>query len=114
MGDTKQKPKTTEPETAKPSRAAMSPQEWADIKFPADAKKKGRRPIEYGYHAGATVLHGWTEHAHHENGPIQLSEADYEKAVEAAQKPNPKPHRAACSKHHPATKRAAEQRGSDK
>lgn len=91
--------------------------EWANVKFPAD--KKGRRPMGFAHHAGAAALHGWAAHAHHENAPMELSEADYDKAVEAAKAPKPagkptkdnplpreayQPHRAALSKHHPAKK----------
>ena len=86
-------------------------------------------------HEIASVLHGWPSHAHHANEPIQLTRADYEAALKAAfpedryemdgDKPkldrrgnaviakgghggNPKPHRAALSKYHPAFKALTE------
>ncbi len=93
--------------------------EWADLKFPTN--KKGHRPRGFAHHAGAAALHGWALHAHHENAAMVLSEGDYDAAIEAAKAPKPagkpttdnplpreayKPHRAALSKHHPASKAA--------
>ncbi len=35
-------------------------------------------------HEAAKALHGWDEHEHHENGPIQLTRSDYEAALAAS------------------------------
>lgn len=41
-------------------------------------------------HEIASVLHGWGEHAHHENEPIQLTKDDYLAALKAALPEDPK------------------------
>lgn len=122
-------PKNTESDATEPTPAPkesgkLPVNEWATIKFPPN--KKGHRPAEFAFHSGAAALHGWAEHAHHENSAMELSEADYDKAIEAAKKPKPAakptesnplpreayvPHKAALSKHSPAAKRAAEKKG---
>lgn len=38
-------------------------------------------------HECATILHGWNEHAHHADEPIQLKRTDYLKALAAAVTP---------------------------
>jgi hypothetical protein len=54
-------------------------------------------------HAAAATLHGWRDHAHHENGELELSESDYRAALDAAspKEGNPKAHKPALSKHCP-------------
>jgi hypothetical protein len=51
----------------------------------------GGRPqktVSYNWqHAAAAQLHGWGAHEHHAGEPIQLTRADYEKAIEAAVEP---------------------------
>jgi hypothetical protein len=51
-------------------------------------------------HAAAASLHGWSQHEHHAGKPIQLSDADYEAALEAASAPKGvsyEPHKPALS-----------------
>ncbi len=119
-----QGPTPTPPPPATPKDSGkLSVNEWAELKFPPN--KKGHRPPEFAFHAGAAALHGWAEHAHHENGAMELSEVDYNKAIEAAKAPKPAatpskdnplpreiyvPHKAALSKHSPAVKRAADKK----
>lgn len=112
-----------------PAAAAdiRTPDEWCRELFPArrvNPRSERTRPhAELWKHAAAEALHGWREHAHHEGKPMELSRADYEKALEAACEPKaPKdkpaagkpgeppvppprasyqPHAAALSKHAP-------------
>jgi hypothetical protein len=108
-------------ETAK-SVDLKTPDEWAKITGNAQQSTPGVEWVgtlaESGMsgakfamaHEIASVLHGWPSHAHHANEPIKLSREDYEAALKAAfpQEGNPKPHRGALSKHHPAFKTLTE------
>lgn len=51
-------------------------------------------------HRCAARLHGWDEHAHHAGKPIELTESDYDAALQAASEPKSGsyvPHPAALS-----------------
>lgn len=48
-------------------------------------------------HRCADSLHGWSEHAHHQAEPMQLTESDYQAALKAAG--NYKTHPAAIAPH---------------
>jgi len=56
-------------------------------------------------HLAAGALHGWAQHQYHEGVPIELEDADYEAALEAASHPMADgtyaPHLPALSKHAP-------------
>ena len=53
-------------------------------------------------HLAAAALHGWKEHAHHENGPMMLTKDDYLAALAAIngdERGKLTPHKPALSKH---------------
>lgn len=90
--------------SAKKAGGKCSVDEHGDSRFPVAAKGPivdgERRPhAKRWQHAAAAALHDWTLYAHHNAKPMQLSDEDYEKALEAACKPNKKgsyiPHKAA-------------------
>jgi hypothetical protein len=76
----------------------------------ADHSKGMSSPRGSMAHEVASVLHGWSQHAHHENGAMSMTKEDYLKALEAAmpKEGNPKPHMPACSKHSAFYKKEAE------
>lgn len=71
-----------------PAAIRQSPDEWR--------KTLNMRASK---HACAAQLHGWRLHEHHEGVPMQLTEAAYLEAVEAAQKPSCVPSPNAVSPH---------------
>lgn len=86
-----------------------SPDEWAKAKGHF-VKYKGVADPELGtgdhfswQHAAAAVMHGWKRHEAQEGAPLQISEADYMAALDAAApaKGLPQQHAAAASKHAP-------------
>ena len=102
-GNTDEKAK---PDVSKSEDGKLTVDEWAELKFPKN--KRGHQHHGIWRHAAAAVLHGWAEHKHHQNGAMRLTEGEYDKALKAMDSPTATPHKAALSKHHPATKRAAE------
>lgn len=56
----------------------------------------GTRASHYG---AARLLHGWSEHEHHQGEPMQLTEAAYTEAVREAMKMPPTPSPNALSPH---------------
>jgi hypothetical protein len=91
----------TPPPKPKATRGATkTPDEWARelgliIKTRADWQQEGFA----AEHAGAAMLHGWREHAHHAGAPMQLTLEDYKAALKAINTSPAKPHPAALSKH---------------
>lgn len=85
------------PETVKPPPPAND----GGAPMSVDEHAAQLKPREMWRHAGASALHGWAEHAHHEGEPMQLSAEDYAAALEAAEQSNPKPHGPALSRHCP-------------
>lgn len=78
------------PERA-PRRAAIvlrTPDEWRVV--------LGTRASHFGC---ARILHGWTEHEHHEGQPLRLSETAYHDAITAGQSPSLTPTPNALSPH---------------
>lgn len=84
------------PPPAAPAPSTRTPEEWSRLTFPPN--DKGRQPYSVWKHAAAAALHGWSQHAHHEGAPMQLSAADYAAAI-ATVTSGGKPHAAALSKH---------------
>ena len=76
---------------------AKSPEEWRAIVL---VGKKKPHPDTWKHNAAA-MLHGWAEHRHHTNRPIEIPRDAYEKALAAASEPGVDgkytPHDAACS-----------------
>lgn len=79
-----------------PDPVRSSPDQWARSIFPSE-----QRPHpDLWKHAVAAAMHGWAAHAHHAGAPIQLTEADYRGAIDAATgAPGAKPHAQALSQH---------------
>lgn len=81
----------------------LTPGEWAERKgFAAPPLNPGRPSAGHPdrwKHEAAAALYGWTHHAyHHQTSPFQLTEQDYDVALEtAAQYPACKPHKAAIA-----------------
>jgi hypothetical protein len=77
-----------------PKRAEKRPQAEANLvaqsrpgRPTVDDLRKIHNPPAW-LHEAAAVIHGWAEHAHAFSRPIRLTGADYEKALEAAARPN--------------------------
>lgn len=90
-----------------------APAEWARIKgqwveFSGIANAALDQGSHFKWqHAAAASVHGWDLHEHHEGGPIQLTEQEYQAALDAAcpAKGLPKQHEPARSKHAPKLER---------
>jgi hypothetical protein len=84
--------------------------EWGRIRFPITGKGVMKSiPPDAWKHTAAAAMHGWNEHAHHAGQPMRLSEADYDKALEAAgDGRGSKAHAAAVSAHCPRVQRERE------
>jgi len=54
----------------KPAAERRPPEEWRALLAPRAS-----------HHAAARMLHGWTEHEHHQGAPMQLSESAYREAI---------------------------------
>lgn len=77
-----------------------SPQEWAKLKGHVFVGRPPRRAEGLdGLHCAAAVMHGWTQHEHDEQKPMQLTESEYEGALKALTSQPLAPHHAALSKH---------------
>jgi hypothetical protein len=55
----------------------------------------GSTVSERAAHAAAGVLHKWDQHAHHMNGEMQLTKADYDAAIKATENGKYEPHKPA-------------------
>ena len=92
-------PPATKPK-GKAAPAKMTVDAWGKLKFPPDKIGKLTRPtFDRWKHGAAAALHGWRQHAHHAGAPMELSEPDYDAALEAAQKAECIPHKPALSEH---------------
>lgn len=86
-----------------------TPHEWAV----ATGRALPRRPDSARYtreHQAAEAMHGWHPevHEHHAGAPLQISQDDYEAALEAAMAyPNKPAHAPAMSPHAPLFGKAA-------
>jgi hypothetical protein len=79
-----------------------TPDEWARTLgyVIVPSKRRGGRAGFTSEHRAAEILHGWIEHAHHAAAAIELTQADYEAAIDAAVNSSPaRPHPGALSKH---------------
>ena len=91
----------------KPEKAAKCPvSALANEAFPPVPKrsKSGKvigkmPPFDFWQHNAAAALHCWAQHKHHLGKEIELTQADYDKALAAAQKLDakgvPHPHKPA-------------------
>jgi len=61
--------------------APKSPEEWAEVYFPASAS--GRNNVDLWKHASADQLHGWRAYAVRTGKPVLLTADQYEKATAA-------------------------------
>ena len=87
---------TSAPRTA----TTATPSEWRKGLFPAS--ESGRPHAESYKHQAAAALHGWDLHRYHTGEEMQLSRADYEAAIRAANELKDggyAPHEAALSEH---------------
>ena len=92
------------------SEAGTAPAAEKSSKAPVGAHAAKLEDAVAWKHAAASALHGWKEHAHHENRPMELSAEDYAAALKAVEAPNAQgeyvPHPAALSKHAAITNRS--------
>jgi hypothetical protein len=70
-----------------------TPAEWAEQVFTTNPRDRWK-------HAVAEQLHGWGAHEHHAGKPLQLTEADYQAALAAAEGGS-EPHAGALSEYAP-------------
>lgn len=77
-----------EAEDVAPPAVKHSPDFWREL--------LGTRASHYGC---ARIVHGWTEHEHHEGAPLQITQAAYLEAIEAGQSASLEPSRNALSPH---------------
>lgn len=79
------------PSTSSEQRA---PDKWAELIYPA--RSRGQLHAEFWKHAAAEALHRWKLAEMITGSPLQLSRADYDAAITAANSgSNPVPHKPA-------------------
>lgn len=83
----------TDHEYEKPKKKAKAPS--APKASVMDHFKATKTPL--WAHSAASALHGWALYEHNQNEPFSCSEDDYRAALEAAQAPNPTPHKGASA-----------------
>lgn len=71
--------------------------DWCAKKFPPTERGAAHR--DQWKHDAAAALHSWARYAHDHNKPMELTRADYEAALKAAQTLNSE---GACEPHAPA------------
>lgn len=104
MTDENQEEATPKAKPSKPkSSDKHSPEYWMQrlqrYKLGPKRGKLPRMAVPHWQHNAAAALHGWGQHAHDEQAPIQLTESDYTKALKATESNPLKPHKGAISKH---------------
>jgi len=75
---------------AQSDHTLRSVSEWRDRKFPRTAT--GRMHRDAWKHGATEALHGWRKYAHDAAAELQLSEQDYDAAIDAACKQGPSGH----------------------
>lgn len=76
---------------------SLTVDQWAAMLFPPTPRGAPHRNA--WKHAAAAALHNWRMYAHHHNGPMVLSRADYDAALKATETVNQK---GASTPHAPA------------
>ncbi len=106
-------PAIPERKGSEPKSGKAPPEKWAQAfgLMPMLRQLDGtRQPRPSWEHACADTLHGWSVHAYHAAGPIQLSESNYLAAIDAVKRGTPLckdgkaqyvPHKGALSPHCP-------------
>lgn len=105
MAEQNKAPPAPKAELRSPDEWARAKGQWIEFKGVVDPEL-GNGSHYTWQHACAAVMHGWREHEHQAGAPIQITEADYLAALDAAAPKvgHPKRHGPAASPHAPSLK----------